>query len=94
MITRPGPARLPPAQAPGGVILRVYNRRGTMLVDRPLRPGEAWQGTCDLAKDDAIATLESGAGPGDICLVAYDGDTGVRWTPEDWDRLREKMDTA
>jgi hypothetical protein len=83
MITRPGPARLPPALAPGGVIFRVYNRSGTMLVDRALHRGM----DLNVAKADAIKNLKA-----EVCLVVYDGDTGERWTPEQWDRLREKMD--
>jgi hypothetical protein len=36
MITRPGPARLPPGKAPGGVIFRVYNQSGTRDLSRLL----------------------------------------------------------
>jgi hypothetical protein len=54
-----------------------------MLVDRALHRGM----DLNVAKADAIKNLEA-----EVCLVVYDGDTGERWTPEQWDRLREKMD--
>jgi hypothetical protein len=84
-IFRPGPLRLAPAQAPGGVIFRVYDDTGIMLVDRKLR---SWM-DCDAAKADAIKTLE--AKPRKVCLVVYDGDTGERWGAEDWDRIKLRM---
>ncbi len=85
MLFRPGPSRLPPGQAPGGMIFRVYNEREVMLVDRVLLPGDS----CESARDDAITTLEALPAGGEVYLVAYDGDTGRRWTPEDWAELEE-----
>lgn len=87
----PGPPRLPPGQAPGGVVFRIYNRAGTVLVERVLRPGDD---TAESAGADVIATLEAlpAEGESSICLVCYDGDTGLRWTPEDWEEIGMEPD--
>lgn len=57
-----------------------------MLVNRVLRPRTLAAHLGDSARMDVIATLEAlpAVGKSSICLVAYDGDTGLRWTPEDW----------
>jgi hypothetical protein len=81
---RPGPDRITPGTASGGVVLRVYKRNGTMLVERPLRAVDQ-----AAAEADAAKTLEAFT-PGDpveLCLVCYDGDTGARWKHDDWVRI-------
>jgi hypothetical protein len=78
---RPGPPSIAPGKAPGGVVFRVYKRNGTMLVERALSAVDEAD-----AETDATKTLEAftPGEPMEMCLVCYDGDTGVRWTAEDW----------
>jgi hypothetical protein len=83
---RPGPERIPPAQAPDGMVFRVYDQTGALLIDRALRPGAP---IADLAEIDATKTKE--ARPERVVLVAYDGDSGERLSPEGWQRALERV---
>jgi hypothetical protein len=82
---RPGPERIPPAQAPDGMVFRVYDQTGALLVDRALRPGDP---IGQFAVADAVATVKADRSA--VVLVAYDGDSGERLTPEVWQRLLER----
>jgi hypothetical protein len=78
-----GPDHLSPGKAPGGVVLRVYKPDGKLLVERALVNVDLNQAS---AKIDAAETLEAfiPGEPVEICIVCYDGDTGVRWPADDW----------
>ncbi|MGQ0592381.1 MAG: hypothetical protein ACT4QB_06940 [Gammaproteobacteria bacterium] len=55
---RPGPERIPPSQAPHGMVFRVYDLTGALqLIDRALRPGDAF---AQLAEIDAAKTERGG----------------------------------
>jgi hypothetical protein len=80
---RPGPASIEPGAAPGGVVIHVYavpsarlliESHATTLADAAYRAG--------LDADDVTAQLR--ADDAGVCLVAYDGDTGARYTAEQW----------
>lgn len=80
---RPGPRRMPPGRAPGGVVFQVYSQRGHLLAERMLTPG---------VDADAAATRDAqivaDLGPrADVVWVAFDGDTGERWTTDEWRRF-------
>jgi len=80
---RPGPARIEPGACPGGVVIHVYTATvpPVLITTHALRPG-----------DDVAATAEQDAAVFDAftaeasCLVAYDGDTGERFSAEAWHR--------
>lgn len=74
IVFRPGPDHIEPSSAPGGVVVHVYGRDGRRLLERTL---------CDLDDIDNASTdafeVELLLAPGEsMCIVVYDGDTGVR----------------
>jgi len=73
-VMRPGPERLAPGLAPGGVVVHVYDRQGVLLLVRSLRDHAEAQ---IKAAADALAVFAR-ARTGDVCLVVFDGDTGPR----------------
>jgi hypothetical protein len=76
---RPGPASLSPGCAPDGIVFHVYTTDGRLLIETRLVPGidPEIAGQLDAATIDGMA-------PVDIVWVAYDGDSGERWTERDW----------
>ena len=74
----PGPPSIAPGQCPGGVVVHVYRRDGLCLVERPLPPGIRLDPSAAsvpaVDADIAVMLAESQ----DLCVVAYDGDTGER----------------
>lgn len=76
-MARPGPEAVDPAGAPGGVVFHVYNARtGDLVGVDPVVELDA-EPSADLL--EAVATLDDGE---PVVLVAYDGDTGRRFTPD------------
>jgi hypothetical protein len=80
VIVRPGPASIPADAWPGGVVIHIYAVPSSRLV--------LVSKLADLVDVDARAEADADAavarlhpGERDICLVAYDGDTGerIRW---------------
>jgi hypothetical protein len=74
----PGPDRIPGGRNPGGVVVRAYDRAGVMLFEQNLT-------------EDNVETLALGgqhivdqAGITEVCLVAYDGDSGERMRADAW----------
>jgi len=69
-----GPASIGPGQAPGGVVVHVYQADGTLITVRYLTPDT------DLGADadDAVAGLPRSPPGTPVLLVIYDGDSGVR----------------
>lgn len=74
-VRRPGPERLPAHVVPGGVVLHVYDARGTRLLARTLTADDdpAAAGVLDA---EAVTALAVAFGP--VVLVVFDGDTGER----------------
>ena len=69
------PMRIAPAQAPGGVVFRVYSLHdGKLVVNRSLFDMDSDH----LAVEDAAATAALGLGIDDVVPVGYDGDSGER----------------
>lgn len=86
-VFRPGPPRILPDQAPGGLVLNVYDLGGELIVSRKLGLvgqdiEELLQQATLAAREDADLTVEFN--PEGVILVAFDGDTGRRWTTDDW----------
>lgn len=84
MIVRPGPARIEPNQAPGGLVIHVYAvdryaGRCILIVERRLRN---YADALEHAAADADAVFNAGE---ECVLVIYDGDTGIRGTPYERD---------
>lgn len=72
-VIRPGPAYLEAGRAPGGIVLRVYNvPDGTLMLERCLSRMDDLE---TLAERDSAFVF---AVTDECCLVAYDGDTGMR----------------
>jgi hypothetical protein len=79
VIYRPGPERLAPGLAPGGVIVHVYNLAGECLLESRMIPGDLIEAQAE-ADADRVAELAAG----DVVLVAYDGDDGARYSARFW----------
>jgi hypothetical protein len=77
-VIRPGPERLAPAVAPGGVVLHVYDARGTRLLARTLTPTDEPEllGALDAERIGDLMRAAQRDGP--LVLVVFDGDTGER----------------
>lgn len=81
MRVRPGPARIAPGAAPGGVVVHGYSVPGDRLIFTQAIPASWSEDEADLAArwnfEEAMADPADG-----VCLVGYDGDSGVRmaWT--------------
>jgi hypothetical protein len=93
MIVRPGPPCIDPGLAPGGVVIHVYAvPTGRHLRSRHLSADDIVNGeqhgddvVASCAQVDATAAVEDlRADESFTCLVAYDGDTGERFTPAAW----------
>jgi hypothetical protein len=82
-VRHPGPPRLPPDHAPGGLVFRCYATDGTLLLERKLI------NMADVARapEDGLqvsALLEMFPDPEGVVVVVYDGDSGRRWSQSDW----------
>ena len=72
-----GPPNVQPGLAPGGIVLQLYGRdSGSLLSESSL--------TQDICAEAARTTQAVGQAlpPGTLVIVVYDGDTGRRWS---WD---------
>ena len=77
-VFRPGPSSIPPVQAPGGLVVHIYDRQGVRLCERKLRPGDPIE---ELVQADVAETIRQTTGP--VAIVCYDGDNGARWPVEE-----------
>lgn len=66
---RPGPESIDPGACPGGVVIAHYLSDGTLAAVAYLEP---------LGDIEAEAARAAKLVNGDVCLVAFDGDTGER----------------
>jgi len=71
---RPGPPALEPGRCPGGVVVQVYATTipPTLLIEQRISLGD----DVERAATDAAALADELEA--DVCLVAFDGDTGER----------------
>jgi hypothetical protein len=79
VIIRPGPDRIGPGAAPGGLVVHIYDTRDASLVTfAPI----ALSGDADAIAADHAHDVGKLLPPGvDVCVVFYDGDTGQRMVP-------------
>lgn len=75
---RPGPDQLAPGLCPGGIIVHVYTLSGRRLIEQSLAPD------ANVETAAAIAAEQSALTRGPVCLVAFDGDTGARFSAREW----------
>ena len=75
---RPGPSSIPRGEYPGGMVIHVYDLRGVLLATSHVGSDDDVEGEAGRA---ATAAITAG---GDVCLVAFDGDSGVRLRQRDW----------
>jgi hypothetical protein len=80
-VIRPGPLTITPGACPGGVIIHIYAATfpPSLLLTRAYGPDDDI-GIGALA--DAITADKLTSAP--VCLVGYDGDTGRRFTAQEW----------
>lgn len=88
---RPGPHKLPPGRAPGGVVLRLYGTRYERLLTERIMPGGADDEAVEADATAAAEMVNERLAPDEgVVIVVYDGDSGRRWRPEelgeDWQR--------
>jgi hypothetical protein len=80
---RPGPEQIDPGCAPGGLVICAYDLNGECLTEDLLTPDvdPSVMGRATVQYVNSLPGSES------VVLVVYDGDTGARWTPDDWRRF-------
>jgi hypothetical protein len=81
-VIRPGPLSLPPGQCPGGVVIHVYSVPSCVLLLTQHVPVTANVEHAAVAAGERVANV-----PTDVCLVAFDGDSGERYSAGDWTGL-------
>jgi len=74
-----GPRTIQAAMAPGGIVLQMYGRDSGSLVSET----GLTRDICASAAQTAHAVGQAHA-PGTLIMVVYDGDTGLRWSWEDY----------
>ena len=79
---RPGPPNIGPGACPGGVVIHIYAAREppVLLTVSDIGPDDHPEQAAAAAAD-VTALLADGSA---VCLVAYDGDTGERFTADEW----------
>jgi hypothetical protein len=75
-VLHPGPDRIEPGLAPGGIVAHWYDPDGGLLMVRNL-PGESAAGPVEIWGRVDLARVFRAADD-DVCLVVYDGDDGRR----------------
>jgi len=85
---RPGPSKVLPNLAPGGVVIRVYSLAGQLLTESRLGPDADLYADAERAVNELPPDIEG------TVLVVYDGDTGFRWGPADWFAATGKLPGA
>jgi len=78
---RPGPASIKPGAAPGGVVIHVYGPGDVLLLTSYLAPNAD---VMDVAGRDRDKVDQLTAAGVPVVLVAFDGDSGSRYTAEEW----------
>lgn len=73
---RPGPGRIAPGAAPGGLVLHAYSIAGELLRVSILANVDEAE---DRATVDATAIVRDPRSAAGVILVIFDGDTGDRW---------------
>ena len=78
---RPGPPRIAVGRCPGGLIVHVYGEDGRRILTQRLTSLGQAEAQAIHDGDLTKAALRPGEA---CCVVAFDGDTGERWSPADW----------
>lgn len=78
VIRRPGPERLAAHVAPGGVVLHVYDARGTRLLSRALTPTDEPELLGALDAERIGDLMRAALLDGPLVVVVFDGDSGER----------------
>ena len=78
---RPGPERVAPGLAPGGLVVHIYGEHGQRVAEQRLAGDVTDEDLDRLADVTAAATTAALAEGEACCVVTYDGDTGERVTP-------------
>lgn len=79
MFIRPGPESIPPGANPGGVVVQLYSVPSCVLV----LTQHVNVISVELLAMQAGSMVDA-VGIDNVCLVAFDGDTGERYTADDW----------
>lgn len=79
----PGPLEIDPLQCPGGVVIHVYGVPSGTLLNESAALSSA-EAAFNAGKDHDNASNRLPAGDEGYCLVAYDGDTGRRFSADEW----------
>lgn len=87
-LVRPGPLSIAPRACPGGVVIHVWAATvpPLLLLTQRVGPADDVEAAAERAALEASRALEADAA---VCLVAYDGDTGARFSGPDWLRRPE-----
>lgn len=76
---RPGPLSLDAGLAPGGVVVRCYAvANSALLFEQRITPDSD---VAEIADAGGVVAAEHG---GNVCLVAFDGDSGERYDQRIW----------
>lgn len=82
---RPGPDTIDAGQAPGGLVLRFYDvEHGDLIVEQQIAvPADSLRLAHQAQRQIDRLHRRRRAGP--VVVVVYDGDTGHRWTADDYE---------
>ena len=79
----PGPIEIEPMQCPGGVVIHVYGVPSGVLLNTSAAASTA-EACFNAGIDHMVAERQRPEMDNGFCLVAYDGDTGRRFTADEW----------
>lgn len=82
-ITQPGPQQIEPRSCPGGVVIHVYGVPSGKLLSESTGDSLQWAAFRAGADHDVAAANLPTTDEG-FCLVAFDGDSGRRFTQDEW----------
>jgi hypothetical protein len=83
-LIRPGPDRIDAHCAPHGLVICTYDLNGECLTEDELVPGSDIEASAREAAEFLTAILTNEEA---VVIVVYDGDTGERWSEDDWRRF-------
>ena len=79
----PGPASIAPGAYPGGVVIQVYAVPSGVLLQTS-KAGVLASAAYIAGRDHDVAEMRKPSGTNGFCLVAFDGDTGRRFSADEW----------
>ena len=87
VFVRPGPARIDPGEAVGGIVVHIYAVPSCDLLHVGRLPGSVPPDrVVDLIVDDVDIAMRKCEAYDEVCIVMFDGDTGDRLShwPTSW----------